>query len=187
MKHETIKTTAHESLHMTNPSGAQPSESQTRISIFSDGSSIGNPGYGGYGVVILRRDASGEVIKRREIFGTADEITTNIRMEMTAVCVAIESLGSVTDEAITVHCDANLIPNGMNTWLPNWKARGWRKGDGKPVENADLWERLERAAEGRRISWAWVRGHNGSEHNERADRLAYRAARKAETKAAGAR
>ncbi|WP_333815803.1 ribonuclease H family protein [Tabrizicola sp.] len=187
MTHQTIPTTTHDNLFLASTSGAQPSEGQTRISIYSDGSSIGNPGYGGYGVVILRLDASGEEIKRREIFGSADDITTNIRMEMTAVCVALEALGIVTDEQITFHCDANLIPNAMNSWLPNWKARGWRKGDGKPVENADLWQRLERAAEGRNITWAWVRGHNGSAHNERADRLAYRAARKAETKAAGAR
>jgi ribonuclease HI len=187
MIHQTMTKPTYDNLPLANASGAQPSEGQTRISIYSDGSSIGNPGYGGYGVVILRLDASGEVIKRREISGSADEITTNIRMEMTAVCVAIESLGSVTDELITVHCDANLIPNAMNLWLPNWKARGWRKGDGKRVENADLWERLERAAEGRNVLWAWVRGHNGSVHNERADRLAYRAARMAETKATGGR
>jgi ribonuclease HI len=167
--------------------GAQPSEGQTRIEIYTDGSCIGNPGHGGYGIVILRLSATGVVLKRRERSGSAVEITTNIRMEMTAMCEALESLGIVTDEPIKALCDANLIPNAMNSWLPNWKAKGWRKGDGKPVENADLWQRLERAAEGRNVTWAWVRGHNGTEYNEVADRLAYKAARKAEAKAGGGR
>jgi ribonuclease HI len=101
-------------------------------------------------------------------------------MEMTAVCAGLEGLGRVTDEPVKVFCDANLIPNAMNGWLAKWKAKDWRKSDGKPVENRDLWERLERAAEGRNVTWSWVRGHNGHEHNERADTLAYAAAREAE-------
>lgn len=182
-----LATASNDPLAPANESGAQPSEGQTRIAIFTDGSSVGNPGHGGYGIVILRLSVTGEVLKQRELSGSAAEITTNIRMEMTAVCVALEALGIVTDEPIIVHCDANLIPNAMNTWLPNWKAKGWRKGDGKPVENTDLWQRLERAAEGRNVTWEWVRGHNGTEHNEVADKLAYRAARRAEAKATGAR
>lgn len=165
----------------TNPttSGAPPQVGQTRIEIYTDGSCIGNPGPGGYGVVLLRKDASGETSKTRELSGH-DPMTTNIRMEMTAAAVALESLGRVTDEPITLFCDANLIPNAMNGWLAKWKAKDWRKSDGKPVENRDLWERLEGAAAGRNVTWSWVRGHNGHEHNERADRLAYAAARKAE-------
>lgn len=187
MNHHTKTTTTRDNRDLNNASGAQPSEGQTRIEIFTDGSSIGNPGHGGYGIVLLRLSVTGVALKQRELSGSAAEITTNIRMEMTAVCVALEALGIVTDEPITVHCDANLIPNGMNTWLPNWKAKGWRKGNGKPVENADLWQRLERAAAGRNVTWQWVRGHNGNEHNEVADRLAYRAARWAEKKSTGAR
>ena len=166
----------------TNPTatGAQPPVSQTRIEIYTDGSCIGNPGHGGYGVVILRIDASGKIIRRRERSGHETADTTNNRMEMTAACVALESLGRITCEPITVRCDASLIPNAMNGWLANWKAKGWKKGDGKAPENRDLWERLERAAEGRNITWGWVRGHNGNEHNERADTLAYAAALKAE-------
>lgn len=165
----------------------QPSQGQTRIEIYTDGSCIGNPGFGGYGVVILRKDAEGTTLKCRERSGHADAMTTNIRMEMTGACVGLESIGVPTEEPVTVFCDANLIPNAMNGWLAKWKAKGWRKGDGKPVENADLWQRLEQAAEGRSVAFAWVRGHNGSEHNEKADRLAYAAARRHEAKATGAR
>lgn len=164
---------------MTN-SDDQPAEGQTRIEIFTDGSCIGNPGPGGYGIVTVRRAADGEVRKRLEVSGSEEGPTTNTRMEMTAACVGIERLGRPTDEPVTLFCDANLIPNAMNGWLEKWKAKGWKKGDGKPVDNRDLWERLERATEGRNVTFAWVRGHNGAEFNERADRLAYAGARKAE-------
>jgi ribonuclease HI len=177
MTHPTTPATAEPTT--PTPCGAQPFEGQTRIEIYTDGSCIGNPGPGGWGSVILRNDASGNIIKRLEKSGHALD-TTNIRMEMTGACVALESLGRATTEPITLRCDANLIPNAMNTWLAGWKAKDWKKGDGKPVVNRDLWERLERAAEGRTVTWAWVRGHNGAEHNERADRLAYAASRKAE-------
>ena len=161
-------------------SGDQPPVSQTRIEIYTDGSCIGNPGPGGWGAVILRRDARGQLIKDREHSGHEAADTTNLRMEMIAACVGLESLGRVTDEPITLRCDANLIPNAMNGWLANWKAKGWKKSDGKPVMNRDLWERLETSAEGRNVSWQWVRGHNGNEFNERADRLAYAGSREAE-------
>lgn len=162
---------------------AQPCTGQTRIEIFTDGSCIGNPGSGGYGIVTLRRGADGSIIKTREHKGHAAALTTNIRMEMTAACVALERLGKPTDEPVTVFCDADLIPNAMNDWLPKWKANGWKKGNGRGPDNRDLWERLEQAAEGRNVTFRWVRGHNGAEHNERADKLAYAAARKAEKEA----
>jgi ribonuclease HI len=165
-------------------SGAQPPESQTRVEIYTDGSCIGNPGFGGYGGVILRRSATGENVKRVEVRGHVAEETTNIRMEMTAACVALERLGKLTTEPITMFNDANLIPNTMNGDLAKWKAKGWRKSDGTPPANQDLWERLERAAEGRNVTWKWVRGHNGAVHNERADKLAKAESKKAEVKAA---
>lgn len=161
-------------------SDAQPPKGQTRIEIYTDGSCIGNPGPGGYGIVTLRISNEGEIQKCREHKGSEPTSTTNIRMEMTAASVGLESLGHKTDEPVTLFCDANLIPNAMNKWLATWRAKGWKKGDGKPVENRDLWERLERAAEGRSVRFVWVRGHSGQEHNERADRLAYAGARKAE-------
>jgi len=165
----------------------QPAKGQTRIEIYTDGSCIGNPGYGGYGVVILRKDAEGATLKRRERSGHAAAMTTNIRMEMTGACVGLESIGVPTEEPITVFCDAILIPDAMNGWLAKWKANGWRKANGKAVENVDLWDRLEQAAAGRNVTFAWVRGHNGAEHNERADKLAYAAARRGEAKATGVR
>lgn len=160
--------------------GAQPQEGQTHIEIFSDGSCLGNPGLGGWGAVILRKDASGQTIKTLKRSGHEVNETTNIRMEMTAATRALESLGRVTAEPITLYCDANLIPNTMNRDLAKWKAKGWKKSDGKPVNNQDLWERLERAAEGRTVTWSWVRGHNGTEHNEMADQLARDASKRAE-------
>lgn len=159
---------------------AQPFEGQTRIEIYPDGSCIGNPGDGGYGIVILRKDAGGQIIRTLEKSGWSTEVTTNNRMEITAACVALEALGSVTDEPITLFCDANAIPNAMNGWMEKWRARGWRTSSGKPVSNADLWQRLERAAEGRNVTWDWVRGHSGNAHNECADKLAYAAAERAE-------
>jgi ribonuclease HI len=158
----------------------KPIEAPTHIEIYTDGSCIGNPGYGGYGMVTLRKDKNGAILKKLERKEYTTNITTNVRMEMTAVCAALENLGSVTAEPITLFCDANLIPNAMNVWLTGWKAKGWRKSNGKPVENRDLWERLDRAAEGRKVTWKWVRGHSGAEHNELADRLAYAASREAE-------
>lgn len=166
--------------HTNSISDGQPQEGQTRIELFTDGSCISNPGYGGYGIVTLRRNEAGEVIKKREKSGFVVDKTTNIRMEMTAICVALECLGKVTDEAITLICDAKLIPDAMNEWLPKWKVNGWRKSSGKAVENRDLWERLLRAAEGRNVTFKWVRGHSGNIYNETADRLASKAARTAQ-------
>lgn len=177
---DTITTPATAEPTTSTACGAQPREGQTHIEIFSDGSCLGNPGLGGWGAVILRKDASGQIIKTLERSGHEVNITTNIRMEMTAACVALESLGRVTAEPITLFCDARLLSDTMNRDMTKWKARGWKKSDGKEPANRDLWERLERTAEGRTVTWSWVRGHNGAEHNERADRLAYAASRKAE-------
>ncbi|MEL0438255.1 ribonuclease H family protein [Phycobacter sp. K97] len=163
--------------------GAQLDEGQTRIEIYTDGSCIGNPGHGGWGSVTLRKTAGGEIAKSREASGY-ELSTTNNRMELTAVCATLEKLGRVTQEPITVFCDANLIPNAMNGWLAKWKANDWKRSGGKAVENRDLWERLDSAAAGRNITWKWLRGHNGSKYNERADRLAYKAALRAEKKLA---
>ncbi|WP_085785816.1 ribonuclease H family protein [Ketogulonicigenium robustum] len=163
----------------------QPVQSQTRIEIYTDGSCIGNPSrFAGYGAVLLRLDAADNIINRREISGRADGETTNIRMEMTAVCVALEAINPNSAEPITVLSDADIISKAMNGWLAKWKLAGWRKANGKPVENRDLWERLDKAVSGRSVTFKWVRGHNGTEHNERADALAHRQARKAERLAA---
>jgi ribonuclease HI len=162
------------------PGSANSSPCMTRIEIYTDGSCIGNPGHGGWGVVIVRRDVtSGLVIKRAEVSGYAANETTNIKMEMTAPCMALRRLGPVTEEPIAVFCDLDLIPNAMNHWLSKWKAKGW-KMRGEAIKNRDLWEQIELAAAGRNVTWYWVRGHSGSEHNERADQLACAASKKAE-------
>jgi ribonuclease HI len=161
-------------------SGDQPHEGQTCIEIFTDGACLGNPGPGGWGIVTLRRNSLGAVIKAKETSGGMAD-TTNVKMEMTAACIAIESLGSITAEPVTIYCDLNLIANAMNGWLAKWKANGWRKSDRQPAENRDLWERLERAAAGRNVTWRWIKGHRGHKHNERADALAGEAANKAKT------
>ncbi|WP_299480052.1 ribonuclease H [uncultured Paracoccus sp.] len=172
--------------HIANSRSDQPShDSQTCIEIYTDGSSIGNPGPGGYGGVLIRRDATGTTLKIREIWGASSSVTTNIRMEMTAALMGLRALGSKTAEPVTVFCDCDLIPRGMNQWLAGWKAKGWRKGNGRKVENCDLWVALETEASGRNVTWKWVRGHDGTALNERADRLAYRGARLAERKNVG--
>lgn len=169
----------------SNSSGAQPVAEQpispTRIEIYTDGSAIPNPGRGGYGGVLVRKDQTDTIIKQVEFWGASpDTTTTNIRMEMTAALRGLQKVGAKTAEPITVLCDCNQIPRGMNEWLPGWKAKGWRKAKGGQVENRDLWEKLIAEAEGRNVTWQWVRGHNGTDLNEQADRLAYRGAREAE-------
>lgn len=172
--------------YMTNNCSDQPSrseqpmDSQTCIEIYTDGSSIGNPGPGGYGGVLVRRNASGSIIKELEFSGASQARTTNIRMEMTAAIMGLRKIGSKSSEPITVLCDCDLIPKGMNLWLAGWKAKGWRTARGKQVENQDLWIKLEAEAQGRHVTWQWVRGHNGTNLNDRADVLAYQAARRAE-------
>ncbi len=167
-------------MHHANNCGDHPDIGQTRIEIYTDGSAIGNPGPGGYGGILIRREAQGEILKDAEFWGPSLSTTTNIRMEMTAALEGLRRLGAKTAEPITVLCDCNLIPNAMNQWLPGWKAKGWRTGKGKQVENQDLWIKLEAEAKGRNVTWQWVRGHNGTAMSERADRLAYRGARRAE-------
>lgn len=170
--------------------GGQPCHDQTHIEIYTDGSCLKNPrygghGYGGYSGVIIRQTHEGETLKRREIWGASPDITTNIRMEMTAVAESLKALGSKTAEPITVFCDLDLIPKAMNEWLAGWKAKGWRTASKKPVENIDLWQRIEAEAEGRSVTWQWVRGHGGTAHNERADALANRGSAQAKSSLTG--
>lgn len=151
----------------------------THIEIYTDGSCIGNPGYGGHAFVMLRINGLGEILKQEERSKSVREITTNIRMEMTACCEALEALGCVTDESITLYADLQLISNTMSRDLKTWKAKGWKLASGKTPKNLDLWLRLEAATEGRNVTFAHVKGHSGILHNERADGLANAAARSA--------
>lgn len=131
------------------------------IDVFTDGACAGNPGPGGWGVLIL--EAGGA----REISG-GESATTNNRMEMTA---AIEAL-KATAGSVRLHTDSQYLKNGITEWMRKWKRNGWRTAEGKPVKNQDLWESLDVLASSRRIEWTWVRGHAGHPENERADALA---------------
>lgn len=139
-----------------------------RIKLFTDGSCHGNPGPGGWGVVV---EGDGE---SRELSG-AEPATTNNRMELRAVIEGLRALAEPCE--VEVFADSQYVVNGMRTWLHDWKRRGWRTADRKPVKNEDLWRALDDEALRHRASWHWVRGHAGHPGNERADRLANAAIR----------
>ncbi|MDD5030462.1 MAG: ribonuclease HI [Rhodoferax sp.] len=135
------------------------------IDIYTDGACKGNPGPGGWGVLLT---SSGV---QKELFG-GELGTTNNRMEMTAVIEALSALKRPSQ--VVLHVDSQYVLKGMTEWLPGWKARGWRTAAKEPVKNVDLWQRLDALVNtgGHQIGWRWVRGHNGDPGNERADELA---------------
>ncbi|MEQ1659115.1 MAG: ribonuclease HI [Hylemonella sp.] len=137
------------------------------VEIYTDGACKGNPGPGGWGVLLK----SGGVEK--ELFGGERE-TTNNRMEMLAVIMALESLKRPCP--VVLHADSQYVLKGITEWLAGWKARGWKTAAKQPVKNVDLWQRLDAlvAGAGHRIDWRWVKGHDGDPGNERADMLANR-------------
>ena len=135
---------------------------------FTDGACSGNPGPGGWGVLLQAREGA-RVLKERELSG-GEALTTNNRMELMAAISALEVLGKPV--AITVTTDSAYVKNGVTQWIHSWKKKGWRTADGSPVKNVDLWQRLEAAAARHQVTWAWIKGHAGHEENERADALA---------------
>jgi ribonuclease HI len=138
---------------------------QGEIVIYADGACRGNPGPGGWGAWLR----SGE--HEREMFG-GEKLTTNNRMELTAV---IEALGALKrPSVVTIYTDSSYVKDGITSWIHNWKKRGWRTADNKPVKNAELWQKLDALNAAHRVSWRWVKGHAGDPGNERADRLANR-------------
>ena len=136
-----------------------------RVVIYTDGACKGNPGVGGWGAWL--RWGGHE----KELFGGAPE-TTNNRMELTAVIEALQLLKRRSPVAI--YTDSEYVKNGITTWIHNWKKRGWRTADNKPVKNADLWTQLDGLVAAHEVQWHWVRGHAGDPGNERADQLANR-------------
>jgi ribonuclease HI len=137
------------------------------VEIWTDGACKGNPGPGGWGVLL--RAAAHE----KELFG-GDPATTNNRMELTAV---IEALASLKRRCrVIVHTDSQYVKLGITDWLPTWVRRGWKTAGNKAVKNADLWQRLAQLASEHDVEWRWVRGHAGNTGNERADALANRGA-----------
>lgn len=137
-----------------------------KIQVYTDGACRGNPGVGGWGV--LMRYGQHE----KELYGK-EQHTTNNRMELMA---AIQAIEAVTESCeIEVWTDSQYVQKGITQWLDNWKARNWKTANRKPVKNADLWQRLEEAVSTHKVSWHWVRGHAGHAENERADALANKA------------
>ena len=135
---------------------------------YTDGACSGNPGPGGWGV-LMRAMKGEEIAKERELSGGEPE-TTNNRMELLAAISALETL--TRPSAVTIVTDSAYVKNGMTSWLRGWKANGWKTAAKKPVKNEDLWRRLDDAVSRHQVKWEWVKGHAGHPENERADELA---------------
>ena len=133
------------------------------VEIFTDGACSGNPGPGGWGVLLKYGS------KERELFG-GEKATTNNRMELTAVIRALDTL--TRPVRVNVHTDSTYVKDGITKWIHGWKKNGWKTRAKEPVKNADLWMALETAAARHEVEWHWVKGHNGHDGNERADALA---------------
>ena len=133
------------------------------VVIYTDGACKGNPGPGGWGA-LLRSGA-----RERELFG-GDPLTTNNRMELTAVIRALEALKRPSH--VSLYTDSQYVQKGISEWIHTWKRKGWKTADKKPVKNEDLWRQLDELAARHEVEWHWVRGHDGHPENERADKLA---------------
>lgn len=140
----------------------------TDLIAYTDGACSGNPGPGGWGV-LMRATRDGEIIKERELSG-GEADTTNNRMELMAAISALETLRQPS--TITIVTDSAYVKNGVTSWIHGWKRNGWRTADKKPVKNVELWQRLDTAQAQHRVTWEWVKGHAGHPENERADELA---------------
>lgn len=149
---------------MTDPTSDTSSGTRSDlVEIWTDGACSGNPGPGGWGAILTCRG------HEKELKGGESE-TTNNRMELTA---AIEALNALTRRStVSVHTDSSYVKDGITKWMVNWKTRGWKTADKKPVKNKDLWEQLDAQILNHSVTWYWVKGHAGNEMNERADELA---------------
>jgi len=135
------------------------------VEIYTDGACRGNPGPGGWGVVLIAG-------KHRKTMHGGQAETTNNRMELTAAIEALNALRRAS--TVVLYTDSKYVMDGIREWLPNWKKRGWKTASKKPVKNQDLWQALDQATERHDITWQWVRGHTGNPGNEAADALANR-------------
>ncbi|WP_241623106.1 ribonuclease HI [Rosenbergiella australiborealis] len=138
-----------------------------QVEVFTDGSCLGNPGPGGYAAILRYGQHSKE-------FSAGYQLTTNNRMELLAAIIALEALSQPCD--VTLTTDSQYVRQGITKWIHNWKKRGWKTTDKKPVKNIDLWQRLDLALKEHSIQWMWVKGHAGHSENERCDELAKQAA-----------
>jgi ribonuclease HI len=134
-----------------------------RVEIFTDGACSGNPGPGGWGVVLRYNGAT------RELSG-GEAVTTNNRMELMAAISALNALKEPC--AVDLYTDSNYVKEGINSWMAGWKRNGWKTSARQPVKNAELWKELDAARGGHQVTWHWVKGHAGHSENERADELA---------------
>lgn len=138
-----------------------------QVEIFTDGSCLGNPGPGGYGTVMRYKQHEKEL-------SDGFFMTTNNRMELLAAIVGLSSLKESCQVDLTT--DSQYVRQGITQWIHNWKKRGWKTADKKPVKNADLWQRLDQETQRHQVTWHWVKGHAGHPENERCDELARTAA-----------
>ncbi len=145
------------------------STGSARVALYADGACRGNPGVGGYGVVVVG-DGFYEELK------SADRSTTNNRMELSGIIAGFELIGDLGKErdlrGVHVVTDSQYVVKGMTEWLSNWRKRGWKTANRKPVLNRNLWERLVEVSRDHAVTWEWVRGHAGHLENERCDELA---------------
>ncbi|HWA44573.1 MAG TPA: ribonuclease HI [Hypericibacter adhaerens] len=142
---------------------AAKGKAKPQVEIFTDGACSGNPGPGGWGAVLRYGETE------KELSGGETQ-TTNNRMELMAAIAALENLRRPCK--VTLSTDSIYVRDGITRWIVDWKRRGWKTADKKPVKNVDLWQRLEEAAAPHEVTWEWVRGHAGHPENERADQLA---------------
>jgi len=133
------------------------------INIYTDGACKGNPGPGGWGALIIEGDI------KNEIFG-GEADTTNNRMEILAVIMALKAINAVSE--ITIFTDSTYVQKGISEWIDKWKINGWRTSNKKEVKNKDLWVQLDTLTAQLKINWIWVKGHSGHSENDRADYLA---------------
>lgn len=144
----------------------QAEHTSDTITIYTDGACKGNPGPGGWGAWL--RSSGGH---EKELWG-GEPLTTNNRMELTAVIEALTALKR--RQPVAIYTDSQYVRQGITAWIHNWKKRGWKTADNKPVKNIDLWQRLDALVATHQVDWHWVKGHDGDPGNERADALANR-------------
>ncbi|NLS43586.1 ribonuclease HI [BEV proteobacterium] len=138
-----------------------------QVEIFTDGSCLGNPGPGGYGVVLRYK-------QHEKTLSAGYHLTTNNRMELMAAIAALEAL--TTPCTVVLSTDSQYVRQGIMRWIHSWKLKGWKTADKKPVKNIDLWQRLDAAIQRHTMRWEWVKGHAGHPENEKCDELSRQAA-----------
>ena len=139
-----------------------------KLVAYTDGACSGNPGPGGWGV-LLQAFSDNKVVKEREL-SNGERLTTNNKMELRAAIAALEILDRTSE--ITIITDSKYVMNGIQSWLAGWKKNNWKTASKKPVKNEELWKRLDLLCEQHEVIWEWVKGHAGDMGNERVDKIA---------------